>query len=242
MGWESILPVAGAVGGAVVGGPAGGAIGAQLGGGIAASIGQANANATNYEIASQQMAFQREMSNTAHAREVADLKKAGLNPILSANSGASTPSGASTTMSNVDGPLQQGVNNAVQSALAAKAQMNQDKSVESNLKNDALNRNLTAAKIATESNNARGAAASADLAEMDRDVSKGAQGAKMKLAPYLPWVHLGSEGMGMAHDAVDLYMKSKGLNLLKKGGLPDFLKKNPDGSFMNNRTGEIYSP
>lgn len=94
----TIGSVLGGAGGFMLGGPAGAMTGAQIGGAIGGGM---DTNEANAKQASKNRDFQEYMSNTAHQREVADLRAAGLNPILSANhSGASTPSGSTAQMSN----------------------------------------------------------------------------------------------------------------------------------------------
>lgn len=73
-----------------------------LAGGMMAQRGQASANQANAAMAMEQMRFQARMSSSAHVREVRDLKRAGLNPILSANAGASTPAGAQAVAQNTE--------------------------------------------------------------------------------------------------------------------------------------------
>ncbi|AYQ58817.1 DNA pilot protein [Termite gut associated microvirus 1] len=78
--------------------------------------------------AREQMAFQERMFRNRHTYEVEDLKRAGLNPILSAHSGGSTPSGAMVGgMENVGESAVRGFS-AAQQASIAKDQLALNKS------------------------------------------------------------------------------------------------------------------
>ncbi|WNK14891.1 MAG: DNA pilot protein [Microvirus sp.] len=63
--------------------------------------GQRETNALNVAEAQKNRDFQTNMSSTAHQREIADLSKAGLNPLLSSKlGGSSSPTGSLATLLN----------------------------------------------------------------------------------------------------------------------------------------------
>jgi hypothetical protein len=98
---------------------------ATIGAGILGYKGAKDQNAANAQQAANQMAFQERMSNTAHQREVQDLKAAGLNPMLSAKiGGASSPGGAQARMENTSAA---GTAAAMNSAQMANLQANTKK-------------------------------------------------------------------------------------------------------------------
>ncbi len=76
--FESILPVLGGIAGSLL-----------------SNVGAAEQNQSNVRISQAQMDFQERMSSTAYQRSMADMRKAGLNPILAyKQGGASSPGGA----------------------------------------------------------------------------------------------------------------------------------------------------
>jgi len=87
-------------------------LGSQMGTNSAQS-----ANEQNLAFARETRDWQGRMANSAHVREMQDLKNAGLNPILTAGGGgSSTPVGAMATVEPTVDP------NQVSSALASIAQ------------------------------------------------------------------------------------------------------------------------
>jgi len=97
------------------------AVGAALVTGASSLLGGIFGNNSAKKEAAKNREFQERMARNAHQYEVEDLRKAGLNPVLSGlgGSGAATPGGA---VANVKDPITPAVSSATQ-AMAVRSQM-----------------------------------------------------------------------------------------------------------------------
>jgi len=88
---------------------------ASLGSGALSYIGQRDANAANAQQAQKQMDFQADQSGTSWQRGIADMKAAGLNPMLAYSQGGASSMGGSTA--RMENTLEPAVSSARQTAF-----------------------------------------------------------------------------------------------------------------------------
>lgn len=104
-------------------------------------------SAANIYLANKQQKFQERMANTVHEREMADLKRAGLNPILTGKYGGSpAPAGS---MAQIENPARGATSAAVTAAMARNQLELQKSQIENQSSGTAVNL-ATANKIEAE--------------------------------------------------------------------------------------------
>lgn len=204
-----------------------GLIGAGIGG-IANLIGGERANQASARQAENQMNFQERMSNTSWQRGVADMKAAGINPMLAVNQGgASTPAGASAKMDNTMAPAMTSALSALQLSADIKSREGQNTLNQALASKAIVDAQLSAANTRSADTNNKA------LESQLKAIAEKAKADEQKAyydRKFSTWDAIGSRVNRDSGSAKNL------LNLLK---LPDKFKKE---TFIDKNTGEILNP
>jgi DNA uptake protein ComE-like DNA-binding protein len=200
--------------------------GAAVADGVFGYFGQQQTNAANAAEAQKNRDFQEHMSNTAYQRQVEDMRKAGINPMLISGTGASTPSGAMP--SGMQSSLGAGISSALDTAKFSQAVKQTDSQVKLQGAQQDAARNQAQVNL----NTARKAAADADVAEAMKPA--GLVEAKNRLErakadatfqTYDSWLDRAIRTAGGVGTAVNVF--SKGVMGRKPGGPMGTLRGNP---------------
>lgn len=211
-------------------------------------------NQANSAQAERQQNFQAKMSDTAYQRAVADMKAAGLNPMLAyGNGGASSPAGASAQMQNVIGPA---ISTALEKrrldkeidAVESQNTVNTETAKEKKTAQD-LNKAMAATQATQQMQNIANAKA-ADLqiekikaempaikAEVEARTKQATQDSKY--SEFDNVMKRTNSVINATSGAVDIINPLRGLGKILK--MPSDTGRTSDGTTYNKNTGEVLS-